>query len=349
MNSSEIPQVIDPSNQGIFANLLAACPIPDGRNGRLLATSKSLYKVNGRDVYVGRDVDGYPHLLLPKANGETMEISNVSALMSAGPRTLQQPGGLEEDFVDLVCTSGEADGLFAAIAYDICRSIDGRSDFDGVSLLSAITQTILHWRAILDAIGDAQSSSAKTGLLGELLALAAFAEVKGEEALNGWTGPSKTRHDFEFKNTAFEIKTSLSLNSKSCVIHGINQLNAATGTDLFLAHFQIEFAAEGISVNSLLQELAEAGISQTKMQEKLSDIWPLGAPKPKWFEVLRFKISSCSLFSVNEDFPRITVSNIGAEFAPYINNVQYRVNLDGLKPFKSTVSEPSWRKVLTIA
>lgn len=349
MSDSDTAQIIDPSNQGIFANLLAACPIPDGKDGRLLATSRSLYKVNGRDVYVGRDINGFPHLLLPTSVGEVMEYSNVSALMSAGPRKLQQAGGHVEEFVDLVCNSGEADGLFAAIAYEICGTVDGHTNFDGVSLLSAITQTINHWRAILDAIGDAQSSSAKTGLLGELLALSAFAEKNGEEAFKGWTGPSKTRHDFEFKNKAFEIKTSTSLNSKSCVIHGLNQLNAAKDTELFLVHFQIELAADGISVNSLLLELASAGITHLSMQEKLSDIWPVGSPKPEWFDILRFKVSSCNVYRVDSDFPKLTVENIGSGFAPYISNVQYRLNLEDLVPFVSTISEPSWKKVITHA
>ncbi len=346
MTIDDAGTLIDPANQGIFANLLNTIPIPDGLEGRLLATTKSLYKVNGVDVYVGRDSNGFPHLLLPSAPGGTMELNNLSALITAGPRKLQQAGGREEEFVDLECKSGEADALFSAIAYEICSSLDGKTGFDGTALISAITQTIMHWRAILDAIGDAQSSSVKTGLLGELLTLTRFAQTNPEEAFKAWTGPAKTRHDFEFMTEAFEVKTSTSMNSKNCVIHGLNQLESAQGTKLYLIHFQVELAAEGLSVSALLNQLENLGISRTRMQQKISDVWKDASAVPAWFDILKFKVAGCSKFEVNKNFPKITQSNIGADFAAHVSDVQYRINLESVKPLSSTAELIPWQDVV---
>ena len=346
MSTEQDQQIIDPANQGIFANLLKSLPIPDGADGHLLVTSKSLYKVNGRDIHVGRDSNGHPHLLIPSDPGEMMEFHNLSALMKAGPRNLQQPGGVEEVFIDLECLSGDADALFAAISYEICTEVDGKAGFDGTSVIAAITQTIIHWRAILDAIGDAQSSNAKTGLLGELLALTVFASRNSNEAFLSWTGPNKSRHDFEFEKEAYEIKTSTSLRSRNCVIHGMHQLNAASGTKLYLVHFQIELAAEGLSVNSILDELNAQGISETQMQGNLSEIWPAGSKKPNWFEVLKFKVSSCNKFEVDDKFPKITADTLISGGSSHLSDVQYRINLDGLHPVASTDDSLPWIEVI---
>jgi hypothetical protein len=346
MSAEQNQPIIDPANQGIFANLLKSMPIPDGADGRLLVTSKSLYKVNGRDIHVGRDSNGHPHLLIPSDPGEMMEFHNLSALMKAGPRNLQKPGGAEEVFIDLECLSGDADALFAAISYEICTEVDGKEGFDGTSVISAITQTIIHWRAILDAIGDAQSSNAKTGLLGELLALTIFARRNPNEAFLSWTGPNKARHDFEFANEAYEIKTSTSLRSRNCVIHGMHQLNAASGTKLFLVHFQIELAAEGLNVNGILDELNALGISPVQMQANLSETWPAGSNKPTWFDVLKFKVSSCSKFEVDDEFPKITAHTLVSERSSHLSDVQYRINLDGLQSAASTDDSLSWKEVI---
>jgi Putative PD-(D/E)XK family member, (DUF4420) len=330
---------------GIFGRAFAELKAPEAIGK--LATRATPFKSNGKYVHAGRDSEGNPHLLVPLLGEAVQPIEQLSASTAVTIRTLQDEKGEQQVFLDLTCLSSEADPLFAAICFDVCSDLTGSTTVTSSIAKSYIVETIKKWRAILDALAhNSVGKNSVTGLLGELLALRAFATKFGKGAINGWVGQDRARHDFEFENIAFEIKTSTSLSSKSCTVHGANQLSAAPGTELLLIHFQIEMAQKGISAASLVTELQDLGITReqlfTKIPKETLNLDDLSS----WSHKLKFKVAGCSKYRVDAAFPAIRVNDLSEDARMRVSELQYKIRLDGLPEIAGMDSGFTWAEVV---
>jgi hypothetical protein len=311
-----------------------------------LRTKKSRFTFMGKDIFAGRDFDGFPHLLIPATSLGEVVPESLSAYIHLAPRELTTADGTTQAFIDLSCAAPEIDALFAPICLEISQNITNLGTNTFISIHKQIALVVDKWREVLKALAEAgQSRSAVVGLIGEMLALAALAEAKGPEALDGWFGQDKTRHDFEFSEVAYEVKASTVLSRKSCEIHGLNQLAYADGTTLELLHFQIEQAAGALCLTDLISLIEAREVSAVALRKKMVAFWPEGTNPPSWFTDFKFKVVCASRFSVDEAFPRITSSAFTPESKAHISEVRYTLTLDGL-PVLNQETGSSWIKVL---
>lgn len=329
---------------GVFGALFETLGASD--NPSELRTKKSRFTLMGVDIFAGRDFDGYPHLLIPTNAMDKVVPESLSAYIQLTRRELATGTGELQAFIDISCSSTEADALFGPICLEISESVSKSGSPSYESVLTQVAKVVEKWREILKALVEAGlSRSAFIGLVGEVLALTALIDVRGPEALEGWFGQEKTRHDFEFENEAFEIKASTVLSRRTCEIHGMNQLASADGTKLSLIHFQIEQAASGLCLADLLSALERKLGSDVVLRKKLSDVWPLTSNPPQWFSEFKFKVVSASRFVVDQNFPRITSDALGAGAAHHISDIRYSLNLEGIQAV-TTESGSTWMKVV---
>lgn len=312
-----------------------------------LETRKTPFLSNGSHIYAGRDSEGFPHLLIPVEQGAERGDEKLSALTSTRVRTLQNENGEIKTFVDLSCQSSEADILFAAMCFDLSAVLEKQSVQSLDWLLGLMSQTIEKWRHILEAIAENSiSQNAASGIIGEILALRALYEFHGQVAFDAWVGQDRARHDFEFSQKAFEVKTSTVLKSKECTIHGVAQLESAPNTSLELVLFQIEWAPGSTTVDSLLTELEVKGLSKEAVLKKIAIPETELSNPNSWLKVLSFKVVACTKYLVDENFPSITRSALNQNIISRISNVQYKVQLDGLKVLSPKSQDEHWMEVV---
>jgi hypothetical protein len=156
------------------------------------------------------------------------------------------------------------------------------------------------------------------------------------------TGWYKTRHDFEFKDEAYEVKASTVQANKICHVNGLGQLEYPQGTKLWLLHFQIERAEGAMSVSDLVTEIGALVGGAELVMAKLPFFNSIGQHIPEWMSTWTFKVNSASSFQIDENFPRISTSTVSQLALKHASNVGYSLNLEGL-PAEKSLDGSSWR------
>ena len=313
---------------GYFAQLLSE--LEKSPNASDLNVADSLFKHGNRTIWAARDSIGRPCILLPAIDNQVIESQAISKGLKASLRTFAS-GSIEGNYLVIECTSASADDIFGVICNDICHSI-ASENYSTNSLLVTANEIIQKWRDILASIiPDEPSSGEKIGLFGELLVLVILTKKFGLNVIDGWFGQEKTRHDFEFKSTAIEVKATTSTNSKSVKIHGFNQLEQAPGSDLFLTLVRLDRVENGHTIASLIDELIGLGHSIMKLDQKLKSFGDnMATDIPKWAHRDNFKIVDLSVFAVDSGFPRIRFSELKESLQGRLTSLEYKLNVDGL-------------------
>jgi len=295
-------------------------------------------------ILAGRDRHGNPHLLIPIDPDGDIDPKLLSSYIGYERRELLDPTGKLVTFVDLYCLVPDVDALFAPICLEISESLAGQASQGGTIFIEqSILQVISRWREILKALEAASiSGNSITGVVGELLALRCLVESKKDNALKGWVGQDKTRHDFEFKDEAYEVKASTVQANKICHVNGLGQLEYPQGTKLWLLHFQIERAEGAMSVSDLVTEIGALVGGAELVMAKLPFFNSIGQHIPEWMSTWTFKVNSASSFQIDENFPRISTSTVSQLALKHASNVGYSLNLEGL-PAEKSLDGSSWR------
>ena len=326
---------------GVFGAIFALLgPHADGT----MKTRPTPFRPGESPILAGRDEHGNPHLLIPIEPGDSIDPKLLSSYIGYERRQLMDDKGKIVTFVDMYCLVPDADALFAPICLEISESIDGAGAHGGPNFIEkTISQVIAHWREILKALEAASiSGNAITGIVGELLALRCLLESKKTNALDGWVGQDKTRHDFEFIDEAYEVKASTVQANKTCHINGLGQLEYAKGTKLRLLHFQIERAEGAMSVADLIKEIGALVGGAHLVVAKLPFSNSNGKQLPEWMATWTFKINSATSFVVDESFPRISTTTVSQKALNHASNVGYSLNLEGL-PTEKSLDGSYWR------
>ena len=337
MSESELPQ----ENAGVFGAIFA---LLGAHTNATMKTRETPFTNSDSPILAGRDRHGNPHLLIPIDADETVAPELLSSYIGYERRQLIDKAGKMVTFVDMYCLVPDVDALFAPICLEISESIAGGEPHGGIGFIEkTISQVISRWREILKALESGSiSGNAITGVVGELLALRCLLESNREHALDGWVGQDKTRHDFEFKDDAYEVKASTVQANRTCHINGLGQLEYSKGTTLRLLHFQLERAEGAMSVADLIQEIGSLVGGTDLVMAKLPFSNTVGDQIPEWMKTWTFKITSAMSLLVDENFPRISTTTVNQHVLKHVSSVGYTLNLEGL-PTEKSLDASSWR------
>jgi hypothetical protein len=186
------------------------------------------------------------------------------------------------------------------------------------------------WKAFFGGVGRSKPSVQKCiGLLGELIFLAEVTKFDKKNALNSWTGPFRTHHDFYFSNCSFEIKSSLNLASSHIQVNGIDQLESPSNSQLFLMILKLIPDDDGNSIASLIDNLLSSGLDKKLLFEKLSRL-NITEENYNLFSDLKVSLNSIRRYEIDSKFPILNLSATRSEYIDRISNINYTLDLSGI-------------------
>jgi hypothetical protein len=233
---------------------------------------------------------------------------------------------------DIACHDAAGHEAFDLIGGELAdRLVSGRE-----TAPECVVRVLAKWRRFWgQAALQILSREEQLGLFAELWFLSVWM-VPGagaDEAVKRWRGPFGSRHDFEWAGRSVEVKATTSTRGRIHRVNGLDQLAppeqgqllffslrlheeaGATNTlPLVIAACRSQMEADADSLNLFERALIQVGYSPAHDEE---------------YARLHLRIVEEGLFSVRDDFPRLTVMQLEAGIPPGVERVEYEINLSG--------------------
>ncbi|HGM6068353.1 TPA: PD-(D/E)XK motif protein [Stenotrophomonas maltophilia] len=265
-----------------------------------------------------------PRLLIPVSTGgsvsDVRKLGGPSVDVTFTRLSLSDSWSL---YIDIGLRERRLESLFG----DLCTQIVSRIA-DGAPPLAAVASCIRDFRILLAEEPQAPVDvSTVLGLLGELVILREGVKLS-PQAVDAWSGPLGQRHDFRGLGGALEVKSTAFLQSSTAHIHGLEQLSPPADTPLWLAHVVLERSAAGnVYVEQLCKELIALGVQEDAIVSRLASMGCQDFRAPEW-NALRTALESIRLYSVSNNFPRLTTNLLPNGQLPVgVVDVQYTIDL----------------------
>lgn len=198
--------------------------------------------------------------------------------------------------------------------------------------IGAFVGRLRRWQSFIGRHGvEGLTAEEQQGLYAELWVLRHMAVPRAgaESAVNAWTGPTGTAHDFQFQNGAVEVKSTAPTRPYLVRIASPVQLDDAGLPALFLLHVALEKRATGGEslpkiVASTRTLFGGNEYATDFFEERLVDAGYLDVHE-QLYRGREYRVLEHQFFHVRDDFPRLRVHQIPAG----IQDVSYTVDLDG--------------------
>ena len=254
---------------------------------------------------------------IPNIKGMKIEVISAD-FINPNKKYIKIENDTDNNEIFIAFTSSLADAL-----------VDSKSYYD---VYEEFKNVVKEYKDYFSNPNHSLSKIEEQGLCAELLELARMIEVKGENALLNWQGPSKNKRDFVFDKSALEVKSTSSQINTSITISNENQLDINYPYNLgklFLTVYVFEDTDSGVNViscaNTVLELLKSASLRDSFKISLLKLKVDINEYKPKY----NFSLQKNVYYEVTNDFPKITKGSIQGE----ICNVCYRIKVDGLQGF----------------
>jgi hypothetical protein len=287
------------------------------------------------ELHLGVSTPGHlRHLLVRMPDTWDEDISRMPRWR--GARILTRRGGERPtSHRFLVIEQGDASPMdvFEVLVGDVCQAVSQRAP--GVSLEGVVTDRLARWKAFFDEGRFAGlGPEAQQGLFGELWFLReVVAKCAGLPAsVRAWTGGSRTTHDFQFPNHAFEIKTSTAKQHVKVYIASERQLDT-TGLEtlhlVVLGFNVIQGGGETLPelVTSIRSRFAPGEPASGVFEDKLLEAGYIAVHVGHY--VTGYVFRSERTYAVGEGFPRL----LERDLPPGTGDLSYSIVLSSCEPF----------------
>lgn len=211
---------------------------------------------------------------------------------------------------------------------DIHSGIKATTEED--KIINKINEKIEKWKYFIGS-GNEEikklSEESEIGLLGELKTLEYIIDkLDIDVALNSWVGPDYNPKDFRLENIEIETKST---RNQLIKINGIDQLDISEGKDLFINVHCIIENDEGYTISDIIEKIKRKIISEQIKEKFMHKVYKYGyVPKDEYISQKKYKILNSCFYKVNENFPKITKSDLIHKEA--IKNVSYSIDLESI-------------------
>lgn len=181
------------------------------------------------------------------------------------------------------------------------------------------------WAQWKELLGNKSVDLRAYDVLGELWTL----KYLMQHGINAeWNGPNGATYDIDCDGFFVEVKSTTARNKRQITLSNLFQLEPPNGEKLYLVLCQFEAAQSGISINSLVQDLAQLGYSSFGLNEKLEK---LGLEKGKTARKRNYIVHAVTKYEVDDKFPAIRESSfVGGTKPEGVMGITYTVTLDGI-------------------
>jgi len=275
------------------------------------------------------DHDGYRHLLVPVPANRKIRSSPDGPVLRLSKRALED-ADTYQNYADLTLLQGDFGDLFTELCVDVLDTTHGLPQ----SPVKALYGVLDRWKALFRTQGPALAPEQVAGLFGELMVLKRLLE-KDPSAHRLWRGPSGYRHDFWGGTTAVEVKTSISSEGRRPRVHGLDQLEAPDGGDLWLVWTRLQrvvSAGVGTGFTELIRHALDLCDDERALLDLLAEAGYHPADADRYREV-RYSVGEERWYRVTPDFPSLTgeaLASAGVTVSAL--DVTYSIDLSGEPP-----------------
>lgn len=270
-------------------------------------------------VLLGVDRPGKRHLLVPIADGSE-STDRISRGITLGSRDLVV-GDRVQRYADLACDIPRLAQVFERLAEDLVDRLDGASN-----AMPVVAKVLEDWRALIQkALADI-SRDAVIGIVGELEVLRELTQ-RTDQAIQTWTGPTGSVHDFVNSGSAIEVKSTASVDAAVVRVSNLDQLDPSTVTELHLCVVHLRESVDGPTIDDRLEELVSAGVPDIELEHRLG---LLGYVRGMSDAIAtRYEVRSLRWWHVGDDFPGLRSSDVRPERLRAVGRVSYDLMLAG--------------------
>jgi hypothetical protein len=253
------------------------------------------------------------------------------------------PGTIEQDrtwFALVRQPAGNLD-MFTLMAADIVSALSTANGTDDGRTFRLFLDRIRAWQNFMQRGQEGLlSPEAEIGLHGELIFLADIISsgLDALRAVEAWTGPLRTLHDFQFGTGAVEIKTTiLSGQDFPVKIQSLEQMDNSFAEPLYLAGMLLKSDTDGLNLQDRVNEIRRLiqgdstalHIFKTLLLhagyvESMADRYPR-----------RFLRNRTRILRVDASFPALTRGNVLLA----ITRVHYEIDIDRINAGEVVLSE----------
>ena len=276
------------------------------------------------------------HLIIPVPDNVEFN-DNESQGLSVSTKRLQINNQPLSRFIDVCCNISAYFDMFNLIGGEISEQLE-KPDADASKVVS---RTLARWREFWKRLPkDRLSEEQIIGLFGELWFLLYWLLPKCNEPMEYWTGPYGIRHDFQFPNCSFEIKTSTKTKEIIHHIVSLEQLETVGDKPLFLYSLllQRDISSEN-TVSDLIDQIESIiSVEQSSIFKRiLSEIGysPLHSEDYKRY---RYSVRGEGIYLVEKGFPHLTRKSFVEDALSGVVSVEYDISLSNLEQLKLSSS-----------
>jgi len=279
------------------------------------------------------DADGKRHLLIMLLAGESELQDSQSRGVGVVTRELAIPEHATGRYLDITCHDPAGREAFDVIGGELADRLASGQE----TASECVSRVLSKWRRFWGQLPrQILSKDAQLGLFAELWFLSVWLtpKVTAGEATTRWRGPFGSRHDFEWTGRSVEVKATTSTRGQIHHINGLDQLAPPEiGELLFFSLRLREEAGATNTLPSLIHAcrslLANDSDALTRFETALAQVGysPLYEEE---YSRLHLRILEEGLFTVRDDFPRLTQASLAlGSPPPGVEHVEYEVNLGG--------------------
>ncbi len=256
------------------------------------------------ELYIGLDEKGQKSIEL-RSKFNPRKIKGTSAI------EVNQYANLKYKTIRFSLKDDEISGLFYTFCEDLIKQTSSLADEK--SGYDAIVVRFHQWKKMfVSSKKDFMNESQIMGLIGELLFLRdeLSNRIGLSEALRSWSGQELTHKDFSYGDTWTEVKT-IKRSSQSVRISSLEQLDSEQNGELVVYALE-KMSAEynGIKLNQLVVEIRSLFLDDDDRDLFMAKVALQGYEYHNYYDDFVFELIYCKKFCVNEDFPKLTPSNV---------------------------------------
>jgi hypothetical protein len=226
--------------------------------------------------------------------------------------------------VDIRCTDRDVDDEFDEVIADLLEQVTA-ADRPGAAALAALER----WRRLFRTrLVRGLGGRARIGLFAELTVLQALLTADPHLAVEVWTGPLGSPHDFETPGRCLEVKAA-GEDAGPVVINGIDQLDTHNGRALDLLLLTVVPDPQGTTLTSLIDTVRGAVMDPETLDERLRRLgWHRDLQAE---DVEGFVVGGLLRVPITETTPRLVSGALIAGRLPNgVDGVSYRIERDVL-------------------
>ena len=220
----------------------------------------------------------------------------------------------------LVLSSFDSSQAFAALCAEFVSP--GR---EGDSRTELMLNPVSWWKEWKGLLGNKNVDRRVYDVLGELICLEVLCSMGFDPV---WGGPNGASCDIDCGTKKFEVKSTLSRNSRTVQVHGLFQL-AEGEEEKHLVFAQFEPSLNGFSINELIEALVSRGFSRAELNNSL---FSLGYPNGNSSRAKCYSLLDLTSYRIDSDFPHISPDSfVGGELPLGVTSINYSISLDDIQ------------------